>query len=138
MYGRRRFLVLSGLIYAGFASSYIAVPPSSEDLGRYYIQLLLMPLWMWGCAWAVVGVIATACGFSGWLRLGFSLSWLMSALWAAGSTLSWVLGILGVTPDYSTRGLLTAGVWTLAALSVFTVSGPMEADASTATGAGPH
>jgi hypothetical protein len=123
---RGRFLAVFGFVYIAIGYSYLTVPASAEDFRRYHVQLLLCSLPVWGGAWLLAGATAMACGLAGWMRPGFAAAYLMPAVWALCSTLSWVFGILGFTAVYSTRGLLTAAVWMLATVAVYTVSGFVE------------
>lgn len=115
--GRRGAILLSyGTVWALIGYAQIASP--QPDQRGLQPALNVMPLWAWGWAWLICGLVAMV---AAWLRqgvdaIGFLALPLIVLPWMTSYLISWMTG------EYP-RGWVAAAVWGLIALPVIVAAG---------------
>ncbi|WP_458089531.1 hypothetical protein [Streptomyces malaysiensis] len=115
--GRRGAILLTyGIVWTLYGYAQIASP--QPDQRGLQPALTVMPLWAWGWAWVVCGLVAVG---AAWLpqgvdAAGFLALPLIVLPWMTSYLISWVTG------DFP-RGWVAAAIWGLIAIPVIVVAG---------------
>ncbi|MFD8088599.1 hypothetical protein [Streptomyces malaysiensis] len=115
--GRRGAILLTyGIVWTLYGYAQVASP--QPDQRGLQPALTVMPLWAWGWAWVVCGLVAVG---AAWLpqgvdAAGFLALPLIVLPWMTSYLISWVTG------DFP-RGWVAAAIWGLIAIPVIVVAG---------------